>query len=346
MTPQQNHTSHLVVQIAAGIIVIAGLMAAQSIIIPIILSLFISIIYSQPILWLEKKKIPWGVGVLLVLLIGGILLFTLGGVIGRSINEFFKDAPKYEESLRAMTLNILDALNEAGAEIDSKQLFDLIDPGKVFSFTVGAVGEIGKVISDSFVVLLITIFMLLEVKEFIFKSEKIEKLYGNSLNYFEEIGKSIRHYLSIKTLVSLLTGLFIWIWLLILGVDYAFLWGVIAFLLNYIPNIGSIVAAIPTVLLALLQLGVGGMIWTAFGYVLVNIIIGNVIEPKIMGKGLGLSTLIVFLSLIVWGFIFGTVGMFLSIPITISIKIILEQNERTRWLAILLGTKGDTEQLH
>ena len=331
-----------ILQVAAGIIVIAGIMAAQSIVIPIILSLFLSIIFTQPILWLERKKVPYGLAMLLVLVIGGMVLLSLGGIIGKSISDFLRDAPKYEQTLSQLIKDLIASLNQYGANIDSNQLLEMIDPGKILSFTAGAVSEVGKVMSDSFIIMLIVIFMLLEVKSFMFKMDIVEKMHGNSLKYFDKIGTSIRHYLSIKTLISLLTGLFIWIWLLVLGVDYAILWGVIAFLLNYIPSIGSIIAAVPTVLLALLQLGVGGMVWTGVGYLLVNTVMGNIIEPKVMGKGLGLSTLVVFLSLIIWGFILGTVGMFLSIPLTISIKIMLEQKESTRWIAVLLGTKGDT----
>jgi predicted PurR-regulated permease PerM len=331
--------------IATGIIIIAGLMAAQSIVIPIILSLFISIICTQPILWLEKKKVPWGIAMFIVLILGGLLLISLGGIIGKSISKFLSDAPKYEQNLKVLIIGMIENLNQVGANIHTQQLLDMIDPGKILSFTAGAVGEIGKAMSESFVIMLITIFMLLEVKSFMYKTEIIEKAHGNSLNYLDKIGTSIRHYLSIKSLISLMTGLFIWIWLLIIGVDYAILWGVLAFLLNYIPSIGSIIAAVPTCLLALLQLGVGGMIWTSVGYLLVNMVIGNIIEPRVMGKGLGLSTLVVFLSLIIWGFIFGTVGMFLSIPLTISIKIMLEQKESTRWIAVLLGTEVEAKQM-
>jgi predicted PurR-regulated permease PerM len=98
-------------------------------------------------------------------------------------------------------------------------------------------------------------------------------------------------------------------------------------------------------LFALLQLGVGGFIWTSVSYLLINMIVGNIVEPKIMGKGLGLSTLVVFVSLIVWGFLLGTVGVFLSIPITIAIKILLEQNEKTRWIAVLLGSTKETKYI-
>lgn len=327
------------------VVVIAGVMAAQSIILPIILALFISIICAQPIIWLEKRKVPYGIAMIIVLSSLGLLFMAFGGIIGNSLNRFSKDAPKYEENLRVIARSTVDYLNDIGANIDPKQMLNMINPGKILSFTAGAVGEIGQIMSDSFVIMLVTIFMLLEVKSFILKGNLIEKMHGNSLKYLDKIGVSIRHYLSIKTVISLLTGLFIWIWLLVIGVDYAILWGVIAFLLNYIPNIGSIIAAAPTMLLALVQLGVGGMLWTGLGYLIVNLVMGNVVEPKIMGKGLGLSTLVVFLSLIVWGYIFGSVGMFLSVPLTMTIKVMLEQNKSTQWIAILLGTEEETKKI-
>ena len=260
-------------------------MAAHSIILPIILALFISIICAQPIIWLEKRKIPYGVAMVIVLLGLGMLFVIFGGIIGNSLARFSKDAPKYEENLRTVAVSTMDYLNAAGASINTKQLVNMIDPGKILGFTAGAVGEIGKIMSDSFIIMLVTIFMLLEVKSFMVKAEIIEKMHGNSLKYLDKIGASIRHYLSIKTVISLMTGLFIWIWLLVIGVDYAILWGVIAFLLNYIPNIGSIIAAAPTMLLALVQLGVGGMAWTGLGYLIVNMVMGNIVEPKIYGKG-------------------------------------------------------------
>jgi len=339
-------TSTSSVLIAASIIIIiAGVMAAQTIILPIILALFISIICAQPIIWLEKRKIPYGFAVLIVLFSLGLLFVLFGGIIGNSLARFSKDVPKYEENLREMVVSTIDYLNAAGANINPQQLLGMIDPGKILSFTAGAVGEVGKIMSDSFIIMLVTVFMLLEVNSFLIKADIIEKLHGNSLNYLDKIGVSIRHYLSIKTVISLMTGIFIWIWLLVIGVDYAILWGVIAFLLNYIPNIGSIIAAAPTMLLALVQLGVGGMVWTGVGYLIVNMVMGNIVEPKIMGKGLGLSTLVVFLSLIVWGFILGSVGMFLSVPLTMTIKVMLEQNKSTRWIAILLGTVEETKKI-
>jgi len=148
----------------------------------------------------------------------------------------------------------------------------------------------------------------------------------------------------IKTFMSLASGILIAVWLYILGVDYPILWGFLAFLLNYIPNIGSIVAAIPAVILAVVQLGFGSALLVAAGYIVVNFVEGNVIEPRLMGRKLGLSTLVVFLSLIFWGGLLGFVGAILSIPLTMTLKFAFENSESTRWIAVLLGSEKMDEK--
>jgi predicted PurR-regulated permease PerM len=150
--------------------------------------------------------------------------------------------------------------------------------------------------------------------------------------------------MAIKTLVSLATGVIVAIGLYVIGVDYPLLWGLLAFLLNYIPNIGSIIAAIPPVLLAMIQLGPMQALIVAGGFVVVNIVMGSIVEPRFMGRGLGLSTLVVFLSLLFWGWVLGPVGMLLSVPLTITVKIALDSREESRWLAILLGPDISSKQ--
>jgi len=189
------------------------------------------------------------------------------------------------------------------------------------------------------------LFILLEDQSFAYKAKVLTRGPSESLDFLNQIGKSIRHYLSIKTLISIITGALIWLSLVIIGVEYAIVWALIAFLLNYIPTIGSILAGIPAVLFALVQVGFGGALWTLVVYVTVNTVIGNLVEPKMMGKGLGLSSLVVFLALVFWGFLLGTVGMFLSVPLTMALKITLEQSEKTRWIAILLGTQQEAKIL-
>jgi predicted PurR-regulated permease PerM len=156
---------------------------------------------------------------------------------------------------------------------------------------------------------------------------------------FSLFASDIKRYTIMKTILSLFTGVLIGLWLLILGVDYPVLWGFLAFLLNYIPNLGSIIAAIPAFILSLIQLGFGTAVLVLAGYFLVNFIIGNIVEPRMMGRKLGLSTLVIFISLILWGSLLGLVGAILCIPLTITAKFAFEGNEKTRWIAILLGSE-------
>jgi predicted PurR-regulated permease PerM len=147
----------------------------------------------------------------------------------------------------------------------------------------------------------------------------------------------IKRYMVIKTLISLTTGVLIWILLSILGVDFPVLWGFLAFLMHYVPNIGFIIAAVPAVLLTLIQLGAGTAALAATGYLAIDLLLGNVFETKLMGRRLGLSTLVVFLSLVFWGSLLGLIGMVLSVPFTMALKFACENNESTRWIAVLLG---------
>jgi predicted PurR-regulated permease PerM len=126
-------------------------------------------------------------------------------------------------------------------------------------------------------------------------------------------------------------------------VDFPVLWGLLAFLLNYVPNIGSIIAAVPAVLLALVQLGVGEATATAIGFLAINVAFGNFIEPRLMGYGVGISPLIIFVGLIFWGWVFGPVGMLLSVPLSMTLKLALENDERTRWVAIFIGSQRDAQ---
>lgn len=145
-----------------------------------------------------------------------------------------------------------------------------------------------------------------------------------------------------KTIINIAAGILIGLWMYILGVDFPILWGFLAFLLHYIPNIGAIVAAIPPALLALIQIGPGSALLVIAGNLLIGFIIGNVIEPRLMGRKFGLSTLIVFLLLIFWGSLLGLIGAILSIPLTMTLKFFFESYDSTRWIAILL----ESEKIH
>lgn len=332
-----------VAEVAAFVIILAGMIYAKAIITPFLLALFISIICVQPLSWLVERKVPKTLALVMVML-GLFALFSgFSLLIGGTISSFSGKASKYGTSLTVMTNSYIRFLNEQGLNIPGDQVSKLIQPARVLEFTASAVGELFQMVSTTFLVYLAVLFILMEFGSFPVKARAIRRGSGDSLAYFSGITRNIRHYLGLKTLFSLATGLLIYMALVIIGVDYPLLWAMIAGLLNYIPNIGTVLSAVPAALFALVQLGIGGALWTLGSFLFAHAVIGSFVEPRVMGKGLGLSTLVVFLSLIFWGFILGMVGMFLSVPLTMSVKIILEQNEKTRWLAILLGTPAEAE---
>ncbi len=331
------------VPVAALVIIFAGVIYAKSVITPFLLALFISIICAQPIEWLEKRKVPRSAALIIVIL-GLVMLFAAFiYLIGGTLSSFSSNVADYETSLSEMGDSLVVFLNDHGVKMSAEQLSGIIQPAKILQLTANAVNGLLNVMGKTFLVFLIVIFTLTEFGSFLVKSKAINYGSGRSMDYIFTITQNIRQYLWIKTLVALAVGALIYVALLIIGVEYALLWALIAALMNYVPNIGSIIASIPAVLFALVQTGTGGAIWTLVSFMVIYNVVGNFIEPRIMGKGLGLSTLVVFLSLLFWGMIFGTVGMVLSVPITMAIKIILEQNEKTRWIALALGTTSEAE---
>lgn len=209
----------------------------------------------------------------------------------------------------------------------------------IIDLTRNLLAQLGSILADGFMIYLTMVFILLEAS---ILPGKIKASMENSPETFESLASvsdDVKKYLAIKTAISLVTGILITVWLMILGVKYPLVWGLIAFLLNFVPSIGSIIAAVPACALAFVQLGLGSMGLVALGYAVVNVLIGNIIEPRLMGQRLGLSTLVVFLSLIFWGWILGPMGMLLSVPLTMTVKIALQSHPDTRKFAILLGSQ-------
>ena len=222
--------------------------------------------------------------------------------------------------------------------VESTQWRDIFNPSSALAVAGNTLGAFGNLMTNSFLILITVIFILNE--EIHFSSKLRNAVPGGQKTAAapNRFTQSVNKYMAMKTLVSLMTGLIVMISLWLIGIDYPVLWGLLAFLLNFIPNFGSILAAIPPVLLAVVQLGVPYAVVTAVVFLVVNVVIGNFIEPRIMGKGLNLSSLIVFLSLIFWGWVLGPVGMLLSVPLTMTVKIALESFEETRWVGVMLGS--------
>lgn len=340
--PRQNSS---IIKFAAFIIIVAGMKSATVIVVPFLLALFLSIICAPSLFWMQKKGIP-SILAILILMFGvvciQVLLVTL---VSSSIADFSQNIPFYQERLKILTFESLKVLSRFGVELEADKLTQIFNPSHILKFVATTLNGLGGVLTNTFLVFLTFIFILSEASGFPNKLRAILNDKDSDLEQYAQITAGVNRYLGIKTLTSTATGFIIFIWLHVQGVDFPVMWGVFAFLLNYIPNIGSIIAAVPAVLLALIQLGPLAAGIAALGFLLVNVLVGSVIEPKVMGQGIGLSALVVFLSLTFWGWVLGPVGMLLSVPLTMAVKIALSESESTKWLSILLGSNREASIL-
>lgn len=322
---------------AAFVVLVAGIKAADALFIPFLLSLFIAILAAPPLFFLKQKGLPSGLAILVVSLGMVGAGFLLAWMIGGSLNDFTANLPNYQERLGKQSASLLSWLAGFGVVIDSGTVDEFFNPGKAMLMVGKLLSGLGNVLTQAIFILITVIFMLGEATAFGSKLQHMSAKPDESRERIAKITSSINQYMIIKASTSLLTGVLITLWLLFLGVDYPVLWGLVAFLFNFVPNIGSIIAAIPAVLLAVVQLGPAVAAWTIVGYLVVNNVVGNVIEPRYMGKGLGLSPLVVFISLVFWGWILGPVGMFLSVPLTMTVKIAMDAYPESRPISVLLG---------
>lgn len=338
-----KRTAGFLPTLAALVIIIAGAKTASALLVPFLLAIFISIICVGPFQGLQKLKVPAPLALLLVIatvMLAGLMVVSL---VGSSVSDFTRDLPTYQQQLQGQTLLLVDWLEKVGIVISKELLLEHFNPGAVMQSAASMLAKAGGALTNSFLILLTVIFILFEAAGMPAKIKAAFPNNRNSLPSFEKFIDSVRQYLAIKTLISFATGVIVTIGLTLLGLDYSLLWGLLAFLLNYVPNIGSIIAAVPAVLLAVVQLGPGQALAVASIYLAVNVIMGNAIEPRFMGRKLGLSSLVVFISLVFWGWVLGPVGMLLSVPLTMIVKIALEESESTRWLAILLSSDAPSE---
>ena len=389
---------------AAIVVVVAGMRASASLVVPFLLALFLAILSGPPLGWLMKRGLNRSVAMLLVL--GGlcVVVLVLARVVVNTTNDFIRAWPEtYQPKAEKLAENwkgwieektrtnrLFNALSpdepegdtsvseqsesteddvETSSESDEpdptpgdddppvqpadERLFgdassthvpasrtqwsEWIEPDVLMrTFTTGMRAATG-ILSQTLLILVTTIFLLMEASTLPAKLQAISGNAPDRIDRLRRMATEVNNYMAIKTSTSLLTGGIVTVALWGLDVDFALLWGVTAFLLNYVPNIGSIIAAVPAVLLALLQHDIGTAALVAGLYLAVNMFIGYYLEPRWMGRGLGLSTLVVFVSLVFWGWVLGPVGMVISVPLTMAGKIAMEGSDETRWLAILMG---------
>ncbi|MDL0095686.1 AI-2E family transporter [Campylobacter vicugnae] len=325
------------VAIASFIIIIGGLSLASSIVVPFLLAVFISIIVYPVLELMSKVHINRFFAFIILIGICGSGLWILGNVIATALLGFSADLPIYKAKIDIFIDNLVIYIKD-NSNIDiSNNILSFINIDKLIATTSNLIVQTGSIVTQSFLVFLLLAFILFEVQ--IFKDKVAYFALKNPLasDIASTFISNLKRYLAIKTISSIATGVIVWVFLILFDVPYAPLWAVLAFILNYIPTIGSIIAAIPAILVSLAVNDLSSTLWLTLIYLVLNIAIGNFIEPKFLGKELGISTLVVILSLLFWGFVFGIGGMFLAVPLTMSIKIALDANPKTKSISILLS---------
>ncbi|MBF0750942.1 MULTISPECIES: AI-2E family transporter [unclassified Pasteurella] len=329
--------------IAAVIIILAGIKLAAEIVVPFLLALFIAIICSPIVKTMTDRRIPHWLAIVLLFVLISLIFFFLVGLINSSVREFTQSIPQYKVLLSERVNDLMALAQRFNLPVyfSRETIQENFDPSIIMNFVSRVLLNFSGVVSNVFVLVLVVIFMLSEAPTMKHKVAVVISAAPNDVEkeerHINRILQGVIGYLGIKSITSLLTGIAVFILLEVCGVQYAILWATLSFLLNYIPNIGSIIAAIPIIVQALLLNGFGIGFGVTVGVIVINMVIGNILEPKMMGQRLGLSTLVVFLSLLFWGWLLGTVGMLLSVPLTMALKIALESSPNMVKYAALLG---------
>ncbi len=326
--------------LAAAIVVLYGLKMASAVMLPIMMAIFLAIIsYSVTLLLRTYLRFPHWLAVIFTVAVDGGVLFgivsllrflaadmasTLGDVMPRF-------AEKFDEVMQLLQAWGLD--EQARHVVSSPQ--DILDPQQIIAFTQSVASEVVSFTSISVIVLVLMTFILGEVPLF---RRNFDRLPNSTEGKFQMLDAvlGVQRYLLIKTVASLCTGLLAWWLCAAMNVPFAFLWGVLAYVLNYIPTIGSIVAAVPPILMAFLLGSWGDTFLVAGGYLAINFAIGNGIEPLFLGRQFGISTSVVLLSVMLWGWVWGPCGMLLAMPITVMLKLALKNSRDLSWLATMI----------
>ena len=334
---------------ASLVVIVAGLREGASILLPFALAIFLAVMSMPLMAWFQHRRVPPSVAIVLTMLVIGAVFGALIMLGTQAVADLQDQLPGYRTRLVFLYASWVEGLSvQLGMPLDQYLTFELIDPGAAVDLFGRTAARVAGFLTNTFLVLLIMAFVLGEATVFPSKFRAIvgpdheergsvSKTVGHDRRRATKIVREVQAYLGIKTVVSLATGVLIGAMAWLLNLDFPVLLGLIGFVMNYIPTVGSILAAVPALLFSIVQFGtLGHFTLVAVGYGVINTVFGNIIEPNLMGRRLGLSTLVVILSLLFWAWIWGPVGALLAVPLTMVVKIMLENTEDLRWVAILL----------
>jgi predicted PurR-regulated permease PerM len=328
---------HAVLMIAALMVILAALKASVSLVVPFLLAAFLAIMLAPPFLRMGRFGLPTSASLILMIFALGVIGLLTVTILNASLSQFTTNLPTYQNNLKDQMEGVWQRLEARGIEVPSEIFSQYLNPQAAMNYAGLVAKALSSVLGQALIIFVLTAFILAEATGFQAKLKGLPGLDEAGLQRLVRNLTDVRHYISLKAVMSLLTGVLVGTWLWYLGIDNALFMGLLAFFLNFVPTIGSFIAAIPGVILGFILFGPGMMLVTAAGYVVINVVVSNIIEPRFIGERLGISPLVVIISLIFWGWLLGPVGMLLSVPLTMLVKGMLESSDETKGYALLLG---------
>lgn len=325
----------------AAVILTIGMREIASILTVVFFSVFTALIFTPIVRWLKQKGVPGVLSVILVILLFTLVILVLGVIVVKAALQFGSQIPVYQVQLTELVNNFTKYVPSYEGFSVQSILRSIVSV--TISLMANIVNEIVNAGTTAGIIIVTAAFLLIDAAN---APEKVDLEIGKQSELrvrMSEFSKKLVKFIVIRAEINLITGTLIAFLLFIGGIDYAILWGVLIFLLSYIPYIGLVIASVPPIMLALFKYGPLGALAVILIIVIVDALTENVLFPSLMGKGLQLSPAFLFLALLYWNYVFGLGGVLLSIPLTIVLKIILESFEETKWLARLMGPVEDTE---
>jgi AI-2 transport protein TqsA len=351
-SPNSMQGGKALIMLACLCVFITGLKLGASFLMPIAVAFFLSIL-SYPIMnWLMRKRVPHVIALILTM---GIIVLSVGLIIYAGtdlLRSFLAEFPSYLTKLKGLVEESAVWLEKTGGvegairaveQFNLQSLIDLVNQQvgvkNLASFAGSTFGTVATFLTSFVIVMVLMMFTLMEAPGTNSRAQVVRQAGGPDLSILVQSATDIQKYLGVKTLISLVTGILACFWCYMFDLKYPVLWGILAFVFNYIPAVGSTVAGLPAVLEALVQHGVGSAVGVMIGYAVINFCLDNLIQPMLIGRRFGISGLVIVLSVIFWGWLWGPVGMFLAVPLTMMMKVILENTQEFRWVSVAMAKK-------
>ncbi|MDZ4673021.1 MAG: AI-2E family transporter [Gemmatimonadota bacterium] len=339
--PSLSPLGALLVTLGGAVLVLAGMRAAASVVGPLLIALLITIAWSPASAELRRRGWPPTLAALtgIVVSVAALALFAI--LVWTSLEELQRKLPEYQPRVEAIQASLAQRLATLPFESSHLLSAEILQPGTLVGTALQMIRRLTEAAGTIALLGLLMAFMMIESVRY---PEKLQAAFSYSPEArlrVTRFGQSMRSYIVINTIFGLIAAVANTVLLMALGVDFPILWGVISFLLSFVPNIGVLISVVPPALLALLQFGFGRAMGVVVGFIAINFLVDNVLKPRYVGESLNLTPIVVVVSLIFWGWLLGPLGALVAVPLSIALKFLFETFEESRWLANLMSDNND-----